>query len=299
MLSPDSLQAFVLAAELGSFSAAARRMKKAQSAVSTAIANLEIDTGLQLFDRSTRSPTLTRAGVALVPHAKGVLLGNREFLAKATSMAEGVEDSLCLAVEQGIRLDPVVDVLMRFSERFPSVSIEILTTDPTDTAALLKEGRAQIGLMTEQESYPTGFQFRGVGYTALIPICSATHPLAKLDQVAHRDLRQFRQFLLRSRSRDATRQAGETKSAAVWHLESPAMIVALVLRGLGWAEVPLPVVDELLGRKDLARMTYSFQQSDVLLGIDVVWTEQHALGQAGQWLQDQLLQVPPDEWRSP
>jgi len=297
MPSPDSLHAFVLSAELGSFSAAARHMKKVQSAVSTAIANLEIDTGLQLFDRSTRSPTLTQAGRSLLPYAKGVLLGNQEFLAKATSMAEDVEDSLCLAVEQGVNLNPVLDVLAGFSTEFPSVSLDILTTGPNDTAALLKEGRAELGLMTEQESYPTGFQFRGVGYSALVPVCSKTHPLAKMDRVAHRHLRQHRQLVLRSRSRDAVGQVGEVKSAAVWHVENTDMIVDLALRGLGWAEVSLPVVRDLIRTKDLVQMKYTFQQSDELKGIDVVWTEQHALGQAGQWVQVQLLKVPQDDWQ--
>lgn len=55
----DQMQAFVFAAKLGSFSAAARRMGKAQSAKSMAIANLEIDAGVEIFDRQGRSPVLT------------------------------------------------------------------------------------------------------------------------------------------------------------------------------------------------------------------------------------------------
>lgn len=82
MPNPDSLRAFVLAVELGSFSAAARKMRKAQSAVSTAIANLEIDTGVELFDRSGRSPVLTKEGRSLLPHAYGILRGNMEFMSK-------------------------------------------------------------------------------------------------------------------------------------------------------------------------------------------------------------------------
>ena len=61
----ENFRAFVLAAELGSFSAAARQMGKAQSAVSSAIANLEVDADVQLFDRSSRNPVLTEAGAAL------------------------------------------------------------------------------------------------------------------------------------------------------------------------------------------------------------------------------------------
>lgn len=64
MAHPDQIQAFVMAAELGSFSAAARQMGKVQSAVSTAIANLEIDAGVELFDRSGRAPVLTEEASA-------------------------------------------------------------------------------------------------------------------------------------------------------------------------------------------------------------------------------------------
>lgn len=145
MPSPESLQAFVLAAELGSFSAAARRLNKAQSAVSTAIANLEIDTGLQLFDRSTRSPTLTAQGRALLPHANGILLGTREFMAKAGSMAEGTEDRLGLVVEQRINPAPLYAVLDRFSKVFPAVSLEIYGCDRNRSLRIQQEGRAGQG----------------------------------------------------------------------------------------------------------------------------------------------------------
>ncbi|VTR34556.1 HTH-type transcriptional activator AllS [Serratia fonticola] len=57
--SPEALLAFVEAAALGSFSAAARRLRKSQSTISTAIANLEADLGLTLFDRQARQPVLT------------------------------------------------------------------------------------------------------------------------------------------------------------------------------------------------------------------------------------------------
>lgn len=297
MMSPEHLQSFVLAAELGSFSAAARRMGKAQSAVSTAIANLEIDCGLQLFDRSGRSPVLTRAGQEMLPHARGILLGHREFAAKAASMAEGVEDSLCLAVEQGLHLAPLLEALRGFADVFPHVALEILSAGPNGTAALLKEGRADLGLMTEQESYPEGFQFRGVGHTVVVPVCGRDHPLAALGPLAHRDLRAHRQLVLRSRMQDAEWGIGETHSASVWCAENPGMIADLLLLGLGWAELPLPAVQPHLESGALVRLRYGFQQSDALAGVDVVWTAQRVLGQAGQWLQQHLLKLPQDAWR--
>jgi DNA-binding transcriptional LysR family regulator len=69
----------VASAEAGSFSAAARRLRKAQSAVSTQVANLEAELGLTLFSRAGRNPVLTPAGQRLLPEAR-VVLERREHL---------------------------------------------------------------------------------------------------------------------------------------------------------------------------------------------------------------------------
>ena len=121
MISTDTLLAFSLAAKLGSFSAAARRMGKAQSVVSTALSNLEIDLGVALFDRSNKFPVLTKEGESLLPYAEAILKGNQELIAKATSLLEGVEDGLVLAIEQGIHLVPLDAVICSFDEDFGSV----------------------------------------------------------------------------------------------------------------------------------------------------------------------------------
>lgn len=293
----ENFRAFVLAAELGSFSAAARQMGKAQSAVSTAIANLEVDADVQLFDRSGRNPVLTEAGAALLPNAKGILLGNKEFLARATSMSEGVEGHLCLAVEQGISINPLLNMLHDFGSTFAHVSLEIITPDPTDMAVLLKRGRAELGLMIEQESYPSGFQFRGVGYSRTVPVAARAHPLAELAQVRHADLRKYRELVPRSRPASETGRPGHRKSPSVWYAENPMLVLELVGQGFGWAELPHSILAGRLRTGDLAQLNYAFQQSDILNGVDAVWTEQRALGVAGQWMLNQLLKLPQDVWR--
>ena len=73
MASNEVLQAFVQAATQGSFSAAARKLGKSQSTVSAAVASLEIDLDVVLFDRSSRKPTLTPAGHVLLERAEQVL----------------------------------------------------------------------------------------------------------------------------------------------------------------------------------------------------------------------------------
>ncbi|SNT16633.1 substrate-binding domain-containing protein [Antarctobacter heliothermus] len=179
---------------------------------------------------------------------------------------------------------------------FPTVSVEIFSTGPADTGALLKEGRADLGLMIEQESYPSGFQFRGVGHSTIVPVCAPEHPLAGCLNPGYADLRQYRQIILHSQYHRPDDLTEEIKSPTIWHAESPEMIAALVMRGLGWAELPLPSVSHHLAEGSLMRMACAFQQSDAHKGIDVIWTERRALGRAGQWFRDQLLAVPQADW---
>lgn len=297
MPSIDHLRAFVLAVECGSFSAAARRLGKAQSAVSTAIANLEIDTGVELFDRSKRAPVLTAEGEALLPYALSALQGSQEFLSKAASLSEGEEDRLCIAIEEGIGAQPLLTLLHEFETEFPHIALELLEPGPNDVAILLQEGRTDLGLMTEQEEYPVGFRFCGIGFSQLVPVCAPGHPLAAERTVGHHQLRRHRQIIPRSRSLQAQRHLGERHSASVWFAESPYLIRALVENGLGWAQLPWPVVQEPLARRELVRLSYTFQTSDHLAGIDVVWTERRQLGLAGSWLRDRFLALPPDAWQ--
>ena len=100
--------------------------------------------------------------------------------------------------------------------------------------------------------------------------------------------------MLRSRYLTPADLTDEIKSLTIWNAENPDLILALVLRGLGWAELPMPWVHHHIADGTLLRLACSFQQSDELEGIDVVWTEQRALGREGQWIRDKLLNVSQD-----
>ena len=89
-LTLDQMRALVVVAEAGSFSAAARRLGRVQSAISQSIQAMETTLGVTLFDRSTRTPTLTEAGQAIVRDARTVLEGAKSLRAHAESIAADV-----------------------------------------------------------------------------------------------------------------------------------------------------------------------------------------------------------------
>src|SRR6201996_7778346 len=98
-LSLDQIRTFLAAAEEGSFSAAGRKLRRAQSVVSQTLANLEAQLGVKLFDRSERYPKLTEEGRSLLPDARAVADNIDEFKARARAMREGLEPQLAVAMD--------------------------------------------------------------------------------------------------------------------------------------------------------------------------------------------------------
>lgn len=288
MPSIEQLTCFVVAAESGSFSAAARQLGKVQSAVSTAISNLETDANVELFDRSSRSPVLTEAGQVLLKSAKTVLHSHHEFNAHAASLSSRNEASLCIAIEQNVATPILLTVLERFAETFPYITLELLDPGSGDVAELVRSNRADIGLMIQQEYYPQGFSFRGIGHSRVIPVAAPDFPLAQIKQVTHADLRQHRQIVGRSLDPDNQMHERYTVSPQVWLSESPFVILELLCANIGWAFLHEAVVKEKLHSGELVVLDLVYEQAGIVQGIDLVWTENRALGKAGQWLLQQL-----------
>ena len=98
-LTLDQLRVFAAVADTGSFRAAARRLSRVQSAVSHAIANVEAQLGVTLFDRSGHRPVITPEGEALLANARDILLRVDALRARAQGLGEGVELELSVAVD--------------------------------------------------------------------------------------------------------------------------------------------------------------------------------------------------------
>ncbi|MFN5669766.1 LysR family transcriptional regulator, partial [Bradyrhizobium sp.] len=149
-LSMDQLESFVAAAEQGSFSGAARLLKKAQSAVSTHVANLETDLGIALFDRTGRNPVLTEAGARLLPEAKLILDRREHLIGVASSFEAHVEKRLVVAIDELYPESAVGELFAEFATRFPHVELELLFPIMEDVSRLVLDGKADVGVMWRQ-----------------------------------------------------------------------------------------------------------------------------------------------------
>ncbi len=286
-LSLESLQWLVVVAERGSFSAAARVLGKAQSAVSTAMANLEIDLGLTLFDRSGRLPRLTLAGERMVAEARALLAQQGQLQAVAAELAAGVEARLTLAIDDGSLLPWLAPVLEQLAARYPSLELELLFPMMEDLDEMLLSGRAQLGVGYQGMTTPAALARFGLGQMAMPLVVAPGHPLAQLAAPALTDLARYRQLLVTGRQPGVERERFRL-STTIWWAEGDLSVLELVKRGLGWASVPAFLLTDALARGEVVRLPDAALPAIPALPIELLWPSARALGPAAQWLRQAL-----------
>src|SRR3982074_2878625 len=108
-VSLNQLRSFIAAVDEGSFSAAARKLRRAQSGVSELVSGLEDQIGVPLFDRSGRYPRLTSEGAVLLAGARGVVSSVDFMKARAKGMASGLEPELSVVVDVFFPIATITD----------------------------------------------------------------------------------------------------------------------------------------------------------------------------------------------
>lgn len=276
-VSSDALAAFVLSAELGSFSAAARRLGKRQSTISETIANLEIDLGLSLFERGGRQPQLSVAGLGVLPAARQMLAAQDALQHQARLLAGGQEVRLTLVLSDTFHSGDFESVLSLFEQRFPTVELECLVGEQEDVLALIGSGRAQLGLMTALPAYPADMAVCTLArptQTALY--VSAGHALAGREQVDEAELRKHRELRLKTYAE----QGAAAQPGHCWSAPSYLLLLEMAQHGFGWAELPGWLVARY--GQDLQALPVSGWPRRQR--IDAVWSRQRPLGLAAAWV---------------
>ncbi|WP_268799273.1 LysR family transcriptional regulator [Pseudomonas huanghezhanensis] len=277
----EQIRLFVSVVEMGSFSAAARQSKRAQSAVSQAIALLETDLGVSLFDRSSgRQPSLTSAGSALLEEAREVLRQCERLDGRALALMRGEEARLRVAHDEAMPYQPVLDSLEALDERFPSMEVQLASSAQGDVARKLVERRADLGLLFHHEQMPEALERRVLGSVEMVTVCAVDHPLASEAHISRQQLARHRQLLIAPLQSDYP--GGEQLSPQVWRADSFYVMAELLMRGLGWAWLPRHVVQYPAYHGQMIELTSEW--TPPALVVEMVWRRDEPLGPAAQWL---------------
>lgn len=287
----DQLRGLITVIEEGSFSAAARKLHRVQSAISTAMANLEAQLGVPLWDRSTKVAKLTAQGQTILAAARKVCTEVDALRQLAAGMALGLEASVSLCVDMLFPLTALVDLCKRFRDEFPSVDLRVDTQTMTGVSARVIDGSATIGVASPM-GVTAGLERKVLTTIQMIPVVSPAHPLAAVrGPISSARLRDAIQLVL-SELQGEGHPDQAVLSSRTWRVRDLHTKHALLRAGLGWGNLPEHLVrDDLRAGRLVAIRVEAWGKDEHKLYLSAVYRADVTFGPAHRWLLAHLEQM--------
>ncbi|EMK6987837.1 TPA: LysR family transcriptional regulator [Vibrio alginolyticus] len=271
------LKALLLAVETGSISAAARKLGKKQSQVSQWISDLEIDLGVNFFDRTGNKTTLSKDGERLLPHLTHTLSHLDKFVQGAEMLMQNEPTVLTIGIENYIPdivfTQPLASVL-----DLPHLSVEVYRDERTQLEQDLGDGHVDVIITHESETiHHKHFDYCRLGYYREILVCSPDHPLAQLSHVTSKDLSEYRELVWGEVSSEDN--DGFSPCYCVFSDIDP--LIAMLKHNKGFAFLPEECVSTQIENDLLVALNCDFELSGIDRKVELCWRNGLTLSEGG------------------
>lgn len=289
-LTLDQMRILIAVAEEGSFSAAARRLGRVQSAVSQAIQTLEENLRLALFDRSAKTPVLTDAGRVVLNDARQVVQRADALRMHAETIAGGSEPELAFAVDPLFPTDLLMESLRALQATFPCLTVTLLTEGLGATEQRLRDNQARFAIYSILATGSDDLEADFLTHIHMVPVVAAKHPLAEqLGPLTREILEQHIQLVVTDRSSLTQNLKGRIYSTRIWRFADFSTRLEYLLGGFGWCHMPWHMVREDIRAGRLKQLDIS-QSKGLTMPLHVVHRRGTHLGPASRWLIADLRQ---------
>ncbi len=284
----DQIAVFLAVVGAGSFTGAARRLGRATSVISYAIANLESQLGVNLFVRAgTARPKLSDAGRAILSDSRNLAIAVDGLLAKARGLTSGLEAEVSLVVDVMWPAKKLVKALDDFRRKFPTVALRLQVETLGAVTHAVMEGTAAFGISGPLE-LASDLLMRGpAGSVKLVAVAAPSHPLALLQGPVGPAARDHIQLVLTDRSTLTQGRDFGVLSLRSWRLADLGAKHALLLAGMGWGNMPKPMVNDDLKRGRLVELKIETAVEPVY-PFHTVYRNDTPPGPAASWLMERL-----------
>src|SRR5438093_7169118 len=181
-----ALRIFLAVAGERSFSRAAAKVHRTQPAVSQAVRRLEVDFGEQLFDRSSKTGTLTDAGKVLQNYGQRLVRLAEETESAMRELRDLRRGRVLIGANEAA-VHTLLPLMARFRERVPDIAIDVRRVPARQIAVEVQQGSLDFGALTFRPS-ESGLLEVVVGSDELVLLVPPTHGLATRRQVVMEDI---------------------------------------------------------------------------------------------------------------
>ena len=287
----DQLRTFIAAVDEGSFSAAGRKLRRAQSVVSQALANLEAQLGVKLFDRSARYPKLTDEGRSLLVDARSVADNVDGFKARARAMREGLEPELAVAMDVMYPMQAVTRAAMYSRKTYPHTPLRLYVEALGGVIRPVLDRSCSIGVIGSLPLVPDDLQSEPLLNVPFATVVSPSHRLATMRGVVTVSAAaKHVQLVLTDRTALSDGRDFGVVSPLNWRLADLGAKHAFLRAGLGWGHMPLHMVKADLDSGALVKIRLEGVPRYFALPMRAVFRKDAPPGPAGRAFIAQLKQ---------
>ena len=248
----QNIRAFLMVAEMRSFSRAAEKLFITQPAISKRISTLEFALDCQLFDRLGKSVQLTQAGEALIPSYQRIISELDETQRIISNLRTQVSGHLKFGTSHHIGLHRLPPILRRYTRQYPDVELDIQFMDSEQAAALILKGSIELALITLPDRIEEPLTTIPVWSDPMECVVARDHVLAVSETATRAQLIEHG-VLIQSHSthtRNIIDTALNLDKDIKIIMESNYLetIKAMIQNGLGWGVLPESMIDDSLHR---------------------------------------------------
>ncbi len=296
MLDPltlDQMRVLIAVSETGSFSAAARRLGRVQSAVSQSVQGLETALGTPIFDRSGKVPVLNDAGKVILEDARELVRGAERLKARAESIVHDIEPELTLAVDSLVPNDILTRVLKGLAKAFPTLPVTLYTEGLGGAEQRLRDGAARLGFMLLFDENNDERETEFLMTIPAVPVVAADHPLAAITRPLIRaDVEPHIQLVLTDRTPITAGRNHGILSRRTWRFADINTRLDFLRAGFGWCNMPVPMVRADITAGRLKVLDFPDNNAPNFK-IHVVHDRDRPPGRAGRWLIEEMRRLVP------
>ncbi|UZD91238.1 LysR family transcriptional regulator [Cognatishimia activa] len=235
MTNLDHLNVVATICDTGSFQLASEKLNKARSAVSYSVKQVEDFYQVQIFDRSTYRPTLTRDGKALLAQIRHLLGQAQQFEEFVRDLKGEVESELRIGVSSNFPIPRLARLLKELKRDFPSTTLHLEIETASGERQLMAE-KVDIAIFAAPTRSPF-IDYRDIGRMDFPLVASPELIGSEPDLVSKSALGRHPQVVVKSSDEKAP-DTGLMSEAPKWFVTDMPTKKDLILQGLGWGRLP-------------------------------------------------------------
>lgn len=276
----DQLEAFVMVVEQGSFSAAARVLKKDRSTVHQLVSFLEIDWGVELFDRKGKTPKLSPTADRLYKYATLLLEQRLEVQNIANDIGSDVENILTISYDEIMPISVLEKTEQELTLLYPNTRVNYLSQQKNQAIASIKNGEVDLTLqlMSYRSKPHEGLAGINVGSISFAVYVSKGSSLLSLSPCSLQLLQTKKQLILQSLL-SAELEEVAVFSASYQVFTQPSFLVnRLALMPAAWAILPTHLVKEFVDSGKIVQCDVEFFDGDISWACGIISSQKSEKG---------------------